>query len=135
MSNGLRLGSDAIFDGYEKSGEGNKGRHSGSSTMATLDNLVDRCVAGLVEELTGLKENGDGTTDKHQHAHAVDVHMRDQLVIFEALGLVGESARQKDEAGVSKKLDSEDERYWSLHTQTARWVCEQILGQDVWNKT
>jgi RNA 3'-terminal phosphate cyclase (ATP) len=131
MSNGLTLGSDALFDGYEKRDGRNKGGNSGSNTTATLDNLVNLCVASLVEELNGLKRDDDENAGKHQPA--VDVHMRDQLVIFEALGLLSESARRRDEAGVSKEHDGEDQQYWSLHTRTARWVCEQILGQGIWN--
>ncbi|GAM34984.1 RNA 3'-terminal phosphate cyclase [Talaromyces pinophilus] len=124
MSNGLTLGSDALFDGYVKRDGRNKGDGSGSNIIATLDNLVNSCVASLTEELSGLNKDGE-TTGKHQPA--VDVHMRDQLVIFEALGLLSKPARQIDEVGVSKEHDAEDERYWSLHTRTARWVCEQIL--------
>lgn len=131
MSNGLTLGSDALFDGYEKRDGRNKGGGSGSNTIATLDNLVNSSVASLTEELSGLNRD-DGTTGKHQSA--VDVYMRDQLVIFEALGLLSKSARQIDEVRVSKEHDGEDERYWSLHTRTARWVCEQILGQGIWNQ-
>jgi RNA 3'-terminal phosphate cyclase (ATP) len=123
MSNGLTVGSDALFNGYEKRDGRNKG-----NTVATLNSLVDSCVTSLVEELSGLKKDADGKIQP-----AVDVHMRDQLIIFEALGLLGESAKQNHEAGVLKKLDGEDERYWSLHTRTARWVCEQILGQGIWN--
>lgn len=128
MSNGLTLGSDALFDGYEKRDRRNKGGNSGNNTVATLDNLTNKCVASLVEELRGLSNDGGRTEGKHQPA--VDVHMRDQLVIFEALGLLSESARQTGEAGVSEEHGGEDERYWSLHTRTARWVCEQILGME-----
>ncbi|EEA28986.1 hypothetical protein TMatcc_002657 [Talaromyces marneffei ATCC 18224] len=133
MSNGLTLGSDALFNGYEKRDGRNNGNNSGGNTVATLNALVDNCVCSLVDELRGLKRDAAANTGKHQPA--VDVHMRDQLVIFEALGLLNESARQIDEAGVSKERDGEDERYWSLHTRTARWVCEQILGQGIWNST
>ncbi|RAO70801.1 uncharacterized protein BHQ10_006813 [Talaromyces amestolkiae] len=131
MSNGLVLGSDALFDGYEKRDGRTKSGNGGNNTVATLDNLVNKCVASLVEELRGL--NTDATSTRHQPA--VDAHMRDQLVIFEALGLLGQPARQIREAGVLKEHGGEDEQYWSLHTRTARWVCEQILGQGVWNNT
>lgn len=131
MANGLVLGSDALFDGYEKRDGRNKGGNGGNNTVTTLDNLVNKCVASLVEELRGL--NTDATSTKYQPA--VDAHMRDQLVIFEALGLLSQSARQTREADVLEEHSSEDEQYWSLHTRTARWVCEQILGQGVWNNT
>lgn len=131
-SNGLAIGCDALFNGYEKRDGRNKGGNSGGdNTVATLENLVNSCVASLVEELKGLKRD----EDEKKHQPAVDVHMRDQLVIFEALGLLGMSERQVDEADVSRGHNSEDERYWSLHTRTARWVCEQILGQGIWNNT
>ncbi|EED12924.1 RNA 3'-terminal phosphate cyclase, putative [Talaromyces stipitatus ATCC 10500] len=129
MSNGLILGTDALFDGYEKrDSRKNRNRDNSDNTIATLDNLVDSCVGRLVEELDGSKrDDGNGNAGYHP---VVDVHMRDQLVIFEALGLVNRSV-ERNESSVGS--DVEDQRYWSLHTRTARWVCEQILGQDIWN--
>jgi RNA 3'-terminal phosphate cyclase (ATP) len=47
--------------------------------------------------------------------------MRDQLVIFEALG----KSASKNEADGNGE---EDEEYYSLRMKTARWVCEQMLG-------
>ena len=56
---------------------------------------------------------------KHELAHGgcVDEYMQDQLVVFQALSR-GESFV---DAGQGKEGNS-------LHTQTARWVVEQILG-------
>ncbi|OKL57491.1 hypothetical protein UA08_07051 [Talaromyces atroroseus] len=144
MSNGFRLGRDALFNGYARPGGGKSGRgriekDSGSrgsdstnSMIATLDGLVDSCVAGLVEEIKE-RDGGDGTT----HQPCVDVHMRDQLVIFEALGLLDRPANSRKDSDRFQGLEDnrEDDQYWSLHTRTARWVCEQILGANVWGGT
>ncbi|EAW18021.1 putative RNA 3'-terminal phosphate cyclase [Aspergillus fischeri NRRL 181] len=117
-SNGFKLGRDALFgahgeDSHRKSG-GRKGRPTDDRSIAL--ELVERCVDDFVHELydPGLQS----TSEKRQPC--VDEYMRDQLVIFEALG----KSTSKCEADGKEK---EDERYYSLHTQTARWVCEQML--------
>ncbi|KAH8702430.1 RNA 3'-terminal phosphate cyclase/enolpyruvate transferase [Talaromyces proteolyticus] len=135
MSSGFTIGADALFDGFKDRGSkrgsgkhGGAGRHrgdrDGNSIISTLDELADSCVNSLMEELHGSSDS----SAKHQSY--VDVHMRDQLVIFDALGSL-----ERQAAGHAANISSEeDERYWSLHTRTARWVCEQILGPDVWDK-
>jgi RNA 3'-terminal phosphate cyclase (ATP) len=133
-SNGFKLGRDALFEGFKGRGRKTKGRHenydgSGDSTRTTLDELVERCVARFVEEL-----QPDDLPDEKKHKPCVDVFMRDQLVIFEGLGK--EQNREK-RAQKLREVDGdvdegEDERFWSLHTRTARWVCEKILGEGIW---
>ncbi|KAH2158150.1 hypothetical protein KXW33_006321 [Aspergillus fumigatus] len=120
-SNGFRLGRDTLFgahgeDSHRKSG-GRKGRPTDDRGIALK--LVERCVNDFVRELYDprLRSTSEGRQP------CVDEYMRDQLVIFEALG----KSTSKCEADGRGK---EDERYCSLHTQTARWVCEQMLDVD-----
>ncbi|RHZ74211.1 hypothetical protein CDV55_101904 [Aspergillus turcosus] len=118
-SNGFKLGRDALFgahgEGSQKKGGGRRGRQTDDKSIAM--ELVERCVDDFVDELydPGRRSTSEGRRP------CVDEYMRDQLVIFEALG----KSTSKDEADVKGK---EDEAYYSLHTQTARWVCEQMLG-------
>lgn len=132
LSNGIKLGRDAQFDGYDKR-NGRKG--SGRSFSVTLKDLIDRCVAGIVEELEETQGNDPGA-----YRPVVDVYMRDQLVVFEALGIWSElwsPAAGVEGADIVNKIaetTSEDERYWSLHTRTARWVCEHMLGEGIWKR-
>lgn len=118
-SNGFKLGRDALFgthgEGSQKKGGGRRGRPTDDRSIAM--ELVERCVDDFVDELydPGRRSTSEGRRP------CVDEYMRDQLVIFEALG----KSTSKDEADVKEK---EDEAYYSLHTQTARWVCEQMLG-------
>lgn len=46
--------------------------------------------------------------------------MRDQTVVFEALGRMSREV-------TPVYAYCEDEVYWSLHMQTAKWVCGQML--------
>ncbi|KAF7173252.1 hypothetical protein CNMCM6106_007350 [Aspergillus hiratsukae] len=116
-SNGFKLGRDALFGAHgeicQKQGGSRRGRPTDDRAME----LIERCVDDFVDELydPGRRSTSEG------HRPCVDEYMRDQLVIVEALG----KSTSKDEADVKEK---EDEAYYSLHTQTARWVCEQMLG-------
>ena len=67
----------------------------------TSANLVSKVVKDLKREL--------------KHGGCVDEHMQDQLVIFQAL------------ANCQAVVDAGSQQA-SLHTQTARWVVEKILG-------
>ncbi|KAL1987204.1 hypothetical protein VTN96DRAFT_4536 [Rasamsonia emersonii] len=150
-SNGFKLGRDALFEGFGKRGRRTTGKHGqenrnsngGSGGSSVLDELVERCVEGFVEELhpDELPQGADDGQKRKKHKPCVDAFMRDQLVIFEALGRVQSREKAdgdvavsdgKDKADEEAKDEDEDERYWSLHTQTARWVCEKILGEDIW---
>ncbi|KAL1967720.1 hypothetical protein VTN77DRAFT_2977 [Rasamsonia byssochlamydoides] len=147
-SNGFKLGRDALFEGFKKrdrktQGKQDRNSHDGSSMRTTLDELVERCVDGLVEELQPdyLPKGASDSQKAGKHIPCVDVFMRDQLVIFEALG----KAQSREKAGSDLSMpddkdkecgggdEVEDERYWSLHTRTARWVCEKLLGADIWS--
>lgn len=52
--------------------------------------------------------------------------MRDQIVVFEALGALSRGTMVDTED--DKVRVQEDERYWTLHTRTAQWVCQEMLG-------
>jgi RNA 3'-terminal phosphate cyclase (ATP) len=149
-SNGFRLGADALFDGQKRKGvERTTGRHSskvkgGSKSRAsahssdegdlilTLRDLVDRCVTKFVEEIEhGLPGNETDRLPSQEsklRKPCVDVFLRDQLVIFEALGRSQNHGQSKQPICALDEDQKEDERYWSLHTKTAMWVCEKILG-------
>jgi RNA 3'-terminal phosphate cyclase (ATP) len=132
-SNGLRIGTDALFDGFKDRRSGQQGRHrdrqrdSDGNILSTLDQLVESCVAQFADELQGR-----GYSEGGKCQPCVDVHMRDQLVIFDALGRHGNDPGMD---GKKAAVVDEDERYWSLHTQTAQWVCERILGEDIWARS
>ncbi|PGH07256.1 hypothetical protein AJ80_08042 [Polytolypa hystricis UAMH7299] len=96
-----------------KSGNSNKSSPSGvpDDIHDRLQNMVDRCLAGLLAET----ENG-------RARRCLDVYMRDQVVVFQALGKLTENTD-----ATCRPLDEKDEEL-SLHTQTAIWVCDQVLG-------
>ncbi|KAL9086830.1 MAG: hypothetical protein Q9165_006977 [Trypethelium subeluteriae] len=84
---------------------------------AVLPAFAERVVADLAAELA--------------HGGAVDTHMRDQLVVYQALaegrsyvdgGWVGRGEEDEEEEGGKKARES------SLHARTAEWVCEKLLG-------
>ena len=126
---GFKLGRDALF-GTEKGetlhSKPRKDKHKrnygsdksepGIST-AKLNAFVERCVDGFVEEVYN---------PSLQRPSALDVFMRDQVVVFEALGRLDRDWDRK----VDAKTKDEDESPWSLHTQTARSVCEEMLGME-----
>jgi RNA 3'-terminal phosphate cyclase (ATP) len=72
-----------------------------------IDALVDGSVRKVTDEL--LEEVKIGG--------CVDEHMQDQLVVFQALA-----------AGISAVDAGEGREKGTLHTQTVRWVCREMLG-------
>lgn len=99
-STGFRLGRDALYGARTESGPRRKKDRAGSTE---IKKLVRRCIDGFIEEIATRKS-------------CLDVYMQDQAVVFEALGGNG---KPKTEMG--------DEREWSLHTRTAKWVCDQFV--------
>lgn len=73
-----------------------------STAQQKNEQLVEKVLGDLEKELA--------------HGGCVDEYMQDQLVVFQAL------------AEGSAEVDYGNGRSASLHTQTARWVAEQILG-------
>ncbi|KAF7156069.1 hypothetical protein CNMCM5623_009211 [Aspergillus felis] len=120
-SNGFRIGRDALFGAHREDSLGKTSHRKGRPTddRSIAIELVERCVGDFECELYDLRLHS--ICEGRQPC--VDEYMRDQLVIFEALG----KSRSKNEADGRKK---EDEEYISLHTRTARWVCKQMLGAE-----
>ncbi|KKK14011.1 hypothetical protein P175DRAFT_0501936 [Aspergillus ochraceoroseus IBT 24754] len=119
-STGFKIGRDALYRGDGK--KRTEGRDRGGMIGAVTD-LVEDCVEGFIQELYNPTLQS-GTPCAATRPPCVDEYMRDQLVVFEALGRM--SRGQINTAASSK----EDERYWSLHTRTAQWVCREMLGED-----
>lgn len=68
------------------------------------------------------------------HQPCVDRSMRNQLVILGALGkFYSFQSEDKDESenGKQKPSSTENSRYWSRHTNSARWVCGVVLGVEL----
>ncbi|RMJ27949.1 hypothetical protein PHISP_01146 [Aspergillus sp. HF37] len=118
-SNGFKLGRDALFGvraGRTAHSRAKKSKGKpGESRETNLRRQARRCVDGFIEELSSPAAPGS-------HKPCVDVYMRDQVVVFEALGRVDQGPGKGD------FITREDEKDWSLHTRTARWVCEEVLG-------
>ncbi|KAL4884089.1 RNA 3'-terminal phosphate cyclase/enolpyruvate transferase [Aspergillus karnatakaensis] len=126
-STGFKIGRDALYgslgDG-PKPKKPKKGQNRpNEDTAARVNKLVDQCVENFAQELYDPELQVE-QHEKAQHQPCVDEYMRDQLVVFEALGKVARSE------GEQERASREDERYWSLHTKTAQWVCQQMLGED-----
>lgn len=129
-STGFRIGHDTLLGKEISSKKGRKGQKphgkggQEKTDVSIVADLIDECVQGFVRELAdqtgsdGNSQSNAGSTKKS----CLDRHMRDQIVVFEALGKLHWN---KAETGSQVQ---EDERYWSLHTQTAHWVCSKMLG-------
>ncbi|KAF9894090.1 hypothetical protein FE257_009063 [Aspergillus nanangensis] len=121
-SSGFNIGHDTLNgarqDGASSSRQPGIDRHRLRGTVVAASNVVEQCVAGFLQELYDAKLQGCNIDSGLTSRPCVDEHMRDQVVIFEALGaqLRGDPCPQV-----------EDERYWSLHTKTAQWVCEKMM--------
>ncbi|RWQ96185.1 putative RNA 3'-terminal phosphate cyclase [Paecilomyces variotii] len=141
-STGFRLGRDALLDGRADSEDRqHRSSHSNSSKdsmRSRIQRMIDRCITDFMEELQPAEGPGDEDSTSgpdirgiSKEKSCVDVFMRDQLVIFEALGKLQNT---RDESGTLTGIDEEieeDEHSWSMHTRTAMWVCEQFLGAKV----
>lgn len=120
-STGFKIGHDALYGGAKgerrRRQTGGQDRHASRETVVAARELAKDCVAGFLRELYDARLQGsalDGAGDRP----CVDEYMRDQVVVFETLGR---------RVGGNERICGEDERYWSLHTRTAQWVCEEIL--------
>lgn len=133
-ANGFRIGHDALVSSSKpgKAPKKNKntkkaprqsnqkgGRQEDESER--ISHCIDDLVTGFMEEVSsGDQTVSDSTTGKRS---VLDAHMRDQVVVFEALG---EAHGDSHPAHRMSPLH-EDERYWTLHTKTAQWVCKKML--------
>ncbi|KAJ5145747.1 uncharacterized protein N7515_000311 [Penicillium bovifimosum] len=132
-SSGFRIAHDVLgsVGGNRSAKPRNKGKQKQRPAQANCQNadilsgaadLVNRCVKGFVEEIANADPDEKPTSNIKRSC--VDQYMRDQVVVFEALGkacrIDGHEAEVID--GIL-----EDERAWTLHTKTAQWVCRQML--------
>jgi RNA 3'-terminal phosphate cyclase (ATP) len=138
-SSGFRIGHDAL--GSLGQGHTKKQRNKGKQNHHTANNdqnieidtafsgatdLVDRCVEGFIEEISN--KSPDANADQRlspEKTSCLDQHMRDQIVVFEALGEACAANGRPEATGTTSREDGRD---WSLHTKTAQWVCRQVLG-------
>ncbi|OQE75569.1 hypothetical protein PENNAL_c0073G01883 [Penicillium nalgiovense] len=90
-------------------------------------NLVRRCVEGFIGEISDESPNAQPDRNPASTAKraCLDSYMRDQVVVFEALGKACHAGGNDSDATDTEIL--EDERDWTLHTKTAQWVCRQML--------
>ncbi|OJD20420.1 hypothetical protein ACJ73_08243 [Blastomyces percursus] len=123
-STGFRLGKGQLYSEYQPE-QGNKGgrNQSPQERMKTLlQGMVKECVAGLVDEFPVTTDAGTNDVPRIGTRGCLDTFTRDQVVVFQALGALDndgesyQSSNQREEEGLS------------LHTRTAMWVSEQVLG-------
>jgi RNA 3'-terminal phosphate cyclase (ATP) len=148
-STGFRIGHDALFGDHRghkptkpktgkhhkyKKGQGPPPKKKDSEVhLQRVSDMIDECVQGFIEELsethddTQTDHTGGSTGSTPAKRSCLDSHMRDQIVVFEALGNLGDKVGM---SGSEAAQTLEDERYWTLHTKTAQWVCQKML-QDV----
>ncbi|KAK2804681.1 hypothetical protein FQN50_006520 [Emmonsiellopsis sp. PD_5] len=135
-STGFRLGRDKQYaDVHESEGRNNKhnkGKKTGpakpqESMQSLLERMVDTCVDDLMGEFPEAQFDGDAKGKSAPKTKGcLDTYMRDQVVVFQALGQLG-----AEENGEGHTPEEIEEAGLSLHSQTAIWVCEQILGVKV----
>lgn len=140
-STGFRIGHDALFGSQScnqpkkpkrnkkmmNEGINSAKEHRQHGALSVITDLVDQCVEGFIREISGQVPDSclDPLDVRVGKRACLDLHMRDQIVVFEALGeICGDNLSKKD--GASQQ---EDERYWTLHTKTAQWVCQQMLKE------
>ncbi|PGG99601.1 hypothetical protein GX51_06250 [Blastomyces parvus] len=115
-STGFRLGRSQLYSEY-KSGQGNK-----AHLVTLFREMINECVAGLMEEFLVATNAGTNDVPKMGPKGCLDVFMRDQVIVFQALGALDE-AKECSESG-----NTREEEGLSLHSRTAMWVSEQVLG-------
>jgi RNA 3'-terminal phosphate cyclase (ATP) len=125
-STGFKIGRDALYGALRDEPKPKKRRNNPSGDMASgVEDLVDECVENFIRELYDPQLQAQtGSIGIAPHRPCVDEYMRDQLVVFEALGGASDDGNRRH--GESR----EDERHWSLHTKTAQWVCREMLGDN-----
>ncbi|GBF62748.1 RNA 3'-terminal phosphate cyclase [Trichophyton mentagrophytes] len=143
-STGFRLGRDALYSSFHHgpsrsdSRPGKKARKGsaissadGGNILLRMKGMIDQCVTDLMDEFESHPGDQGQGRQIIMPKKAVDVYMRDQLVVFEALGRLTHPhphPRPHPRPHLSAGGEQRDEEGVSLHTRTAKWVCEQILG-------
>ncbi|KAJ5685682.1 hypothetical protein N7536_008301 [Penicillium majusculum] len=141
-SSGFRIGHDILgsMGGDRLSKPKNKGKQKqqpardprrdsqNEIAFSAAADLVRRCVDGFIGEISNESPNfqPDQKPDSTVKGSCLDSYMRDQVVVFEALGEACSAGGHDAETTDTETL--EDERDWTLHTKTAQWVCRQILN-------
>ncbi len=74
----------------------------------STDQVCEKLVSKVMKDLKKLMK----------HGRCVDEYMQDQIVVFQAL------------AAGKAEVDCGTDREATLHTKTARWVTEQVVGTD-----
>ncbi|CAG8176565.1 unnamed protein product [Penicillium salamii] len=132
-SSGFRIGHDILgsLGSHKKQKEQNKDRnkqrltkddrHAEKDVFSGATELARGCVEGFMQEISNVSPESDATTPVKKTC--LDRHMRDQIVVFEALGEACHAGTISEVANTR-----EDGRDWTLHTRTAQWVCRQVLG-------
>jgi RNA 3'-terminal phosphate cyclase (ATP) len=134
-SSGFRIGHDIIcsdrlprpkYKGKQKHQPAHDPRRGSQNDLAfsAAADLVHRCVEGFIREISNESPNTqpDQKIPSTAKRACLDAHMRDQVVVFEALGKACHPGEYETETETL-----EDERDWTLHTKTAQWVCQQML--------
>ena len=140
-TSGFRIGHDILsgMGGDRLSKSKSKGKQkqqpardprrdsSNERAFSAAADLVRRCVDGFIGEISNESPNvqSDPKPDSTVKRSCLDSYMRDQIVVFEALGEACNADGHDADATGPETL--EDERDWTLHTKTAQWVCRQIL--------
>ncbi|CBF80056.1 hypothetical protein AN7762.2 [Aspergillus nidulans FGSC A4] len=124
-STGFKIGRDSLYGSLSEQPRTKRRQNKqGEDVRERVERLVDDCVESFIGEIYDpLVQTQSSASELPRHRPCVDEYMRDQLVIFEALG---QASNNKDHQEYESR---EDEKYWSLHTKTAQWVCRELLGQ------
>ncbi|KAJ5958659.1 uncharacterized protein N7479_005809 [Penicillium vulpinum] len=141
-SSGFRIGHDILgsMGGDRLSKPKNKGKQKhqpardprresqNETAFSAAADLVRRCVEGFIREISNESPNAQPDQKPVSNAKraCLDEYMRDQVFVFEALGKACRADVHDTEATETGTV--EDQRDWTLHTKTAQWVCQQMLG-------
>ncbi|KAJ5874799.1 uncharacterized protein N7529_003229 [Penicillium soppii] len=139
-SSGFRIGHDALgslgpshikrqkTNGRQKQRPANKERNISENDIvySGATELVERCVEGFIDEISNRSPDANVQHKIRPEKTCLDQYMRDQIVVFEALG---EACYASGRSEAPDTTPREDEQDWTLHTKTAKWVCRQVLGE------
>ncbi|PGH34051.1 hypothetical protein GX50_03107 [[Emmonsia] crescens] len=124
-STGFRLGGGKLYSEYQSKEKYKecRGTNPEKNMEALLRGMVNECVAGLMREFPIMSDAGPKDVPRKGTKGCLDTFMRDQVVVFQALGELDEEKWESRKSG-----SQTEEQGLSLHTLTAMWVCERVLG-------